>query len=399
MLESAQEMIRQSSAALGWSDKKRDDFLKPKHSHSFTIEVDGDTMEGFRVQHNDNLGPFKGGIRFHPNVDKDEVTALATLMTVKGAAVDIPMGGGKGGVVFNPRDKDEAYLEKVSREFVRHLKDDIGPDTDVPAPDMNTNGQIIDWMVDEYEQLTGDTSKASFTGKSLEHGGSEGRVQATGRGGMIALREYFEAHQIDPSTQTVAVQGIGNVGFYFAKLAQVELGVKVVAISNSKKMVSNDDGLDFSDKEPSREVIDEIVTDAATESESDDIYAVDCDVLVLAALEDVVSTDNQADIKASIVLELANGPVSFDAHEALVGRGIPVIPDVVANAGGVIVSYLEWKQNKSGEHWEEKRVHDTLDEILSKAMKATAERSKTDDVSLKTAAFLIALERVDAKNG
>ena len=395
MLESAHEMIKQSGTLLGWSDEKRDAFLKPKHSHSFTITVDDDEMEGFRVQHNDNLGPFKGGIRFHPNVDKDEVTALATLMTIKGAAVDIPMGGGKGGVVFNPRDKDEAYLEKVSRQFVQNLQDDIGPDIDVPAPDMNTNGQIMDWMVDEYEKLTGDTSKASFTGKSLDNGGSEGRNQATGRGGMIALREYFNARGIDPTTQAVAVQGIGNVGFYFAQLAQQELGVKIIAISNSKKTKYNPDGLDFTDKTFSKEVIDELDGD---ELSSDELLSIDCNVLVLAAMEDVVTAENQAGVQASYVLELANGPVTFDAHKALVERGIPVIPDVVANAGGVIVSYLEWKQNKAGEHWEEARVNEKLDEILSKAMKETADRAKQDDVSLKTAAFLIALERIDAKH-
>jgi glutamate dehydrogenase/leucine dehydrogenase len=397
MLESARETIQQASKLLKWTDQKRQKFLEPRHVHEFTIEVEGDLLPAFRVQHNDNLGPFKGGIRFHPNVSIDEVTALATLMSVKGAAVDIPMGGGKGGVTFNPRDKDDSYLEEVSRQFVRHLKDDIGPDVDVPAPDMNTDGRIIDWMVDEYEQLTGDTTKASFTGKSLENGGSEGRIQATGCGGMLALREYFKANDIDSATQTVAVQGIGNVGYYFAKLAQVELGVKVVAISNSKKTVSNTKGLDFSNTSFSKTVIDEIKTEHATEGDSNDIFSVDCDVLVLAALEDVVSLDNQADIRASAVLELANGPASFEAHEALVNRGIPVIPDVIANAGGVIVSYLEWKQNKASEHWQEQRVQDELDEILSKAMKAVAERSQRDGVSLKTAAFLIALERIDKK--
>lgn len=395
MLESAREMIVQSSGLLDWSDEKRQKFLEPKHVHEFTIEVKGDSLPAFRVQHNDNLGPFKGGIRFHPNVSIDEVTALATLMSVKGAAVDIPMGGGKGGVTFNPRDKDDSYLEEVSRKFVRHLKDDIGPDVDVPAPDMNTDGRIIDWMVDEYEQLTGDMTKASFTGKSLGNGGSEGRIQATGRGGMIALREYFKANNIDPTTQTVAVQGIGNVGYYFAKLAQVELGVKIVAISNSRQTVSNKNGLNFRNTSFSKTIIDELKIEGVAEGESDDIFSVECDVLVLAALEDVVSLDNQADIRASNLLELANGPISFEAHEALVNRGIPVIPDVIANAGGVIVSYLEWKQNKANDHWEEQRVQDELDEILSKAMKAVAERSQQDNVSLKTAAFLIALERID----
>jgi len=392
MLQSAESMIRRSAEKLGWSDEQADELLSPKQVHDFEITVGDITHQAYRVQHSDKRGPFKGGVRFHPEVNEDEVTALATLMSIKSAAINIPMGGGKGGVAFNPKDHDQKHIETVAREYVRALEKHIGPDSDVPAPDMNTNGEIIDWMVDEYEQLTGDVSKASFTGKSLDNGGSEGRVQATGRGGMIALREYLKAHDKDPKEMTVAVQGIGNVGFYFAKLAETELGMKVIAVSNSKQTLLNRDGLKFADKEFSKSVIDELEGES---HDRDDIISVEADVLVFGALGDVISTDNQTDIKATIVMELANGPIDDDALEALEARDVPVIPDVIANAGGVAVSYFEWQQNRADESWSEDDVHQKLDELMSQAMKTTAERAKSDDTSLKQAAFMIAMERLN----
>jgi len=277
---------------------------------------------------------------------------------------------------------------------VRALKDKIGPDIDVPAPDVNTDAKVIDWMVDEYERLTGDRTKASFTGKSIENGGSLGRAEATGRGGIIALREYLKAARIEPRGLKVAVQGMGNVGFYFAKLAEQELGVKVVASANSRNTYYNEQGLNFAKREFSRQLAEELEHDGAETTDSGDILSWDADVLVLAALEDVISTENQTDVKADIVLELANGPVSDDANQALEARDVTVVPDVIANAGGVIVSYLEWEQNKSGKTWSEAKVNDRLDEILTSAMRAVMERADAEGCSLKEAAFIIALERI-----
>jgi len=394
MLESAQAMIARAADKLDWNETKKQAFLTPKAVHNFMIEAGDLRLQAYRIQHSDARGPFKGGVRFHPHVDKDEVQALATLMSIKTAAVNIPMGGGKGGVAFDPRDYDSATVEKVAREYVRALKDDIGPDIDVPAPDVNTDAQVIDWMVDEYERLTGDQTKASFTGKSIENGGSLGRAEATGRGGMIALREYLKAAHIEPRGLKVAVQGIGNVGFYFAKLAEQELGVKIVASANSRKTYYNDDGLDFAKREFSRNLADELEHDGAKTADSGMILSWDADILVLAALEDVISLENQADVKADVVLELANGPVSDDANQALETRNVTVVPDVIANAGGVIVSYLEWEQNKSGKTWSESKVNDRLDEILSSAMQAVMQRADAEGCSLKEAAFIIALERI-----
>ncbi len=394
MLESAQAMIARAAQKLEWSSTKQTNFLKPEAVHDFTIEVDDLTLQAYRIQHSSIRGPYKGGVRFSPRVDKDEVQALATLMSIKAAAVDIPMGGGKGGVAFDPRDYDDDIVEKVARAYARELREHIGPDKDVPAPDMNTDAKIIDWMVDEFERLTGDKSKASFTGKSLANGGSEGREAATGRGGVITLGEYLKAHDIEPRGLTIAVQGMGNVGFYFAKLAEELLGVTVVAVANSRHTYTNRGGLGFGGREFSKQLAAELEHDGASVSDSESILSADADVLVLAALEDVISTSNQTAVKANVVLELANGPIADDALAMLEDRGVAIIPDVVANAGGVVVSYLEWKQNKAGEHWSEAEVNQQMEDILVRATRAMITRAKQEGCGLKEAAFMIALERL-----
>ncbi len=394
MLDHAHDMITRAAKGLNLTEAQTNDLLQLDNLHKATITTDNGTYDAFRFQHSDKRGPYKGGIRFHPQVNEDEVKALATLMSVKSAAVDIPMGGGKGGVVIDAKNTDTTELEAVARGFVREFHKHIGPDVDVPAPDVNTDSQTIDWMVDEYEQRTGDTTKASFTGKSLGNGGSEGRTAATGRGGMIALREYCSANGLATQGLRVAVQGLGNVGFFFAQLAQSELGVKIVAVSNSSSTLTKQDGFDFGGVEFSRGVTDTLKPTADSVSSPDDILASDADVLVLAALEDAVNGQNQADITAGAVLELANGPLDTAAIDALEGRGVHVIPDVIANAGGVIVSYLEWKQNKASEHWTEQQVNEELERILSSAMKTAIERAQLDRISLKEAAFVIALERL-----
>ena len=394
MLDHAHDMITRAAERLHFTKEQTDDLLRLDNLHKATITTDGGSYDAFRFQHSDKRGPYKGGIRFHPQVNEDEVKALATLMSVKAAAVDIPMGGGKGGVVIDAKNASEAELEAVARGFVKQFHEHIGPDKDVPAPDVNTDAQIIDWMVDEYEQISGDTTKASFTGKSLANGGSEGRTAATGRGGMIALREYAKAKGLATDGLRVAVQGIGNVGFFFAQLAQAELGAKIVAVSNSSSTLVRQEGFDFTDVEFSRGVADVLKQGADEVLSPEDILSIDADVLVLAALEDAVNGDNQVQIRANAVMELANGPLDTGALDGLESRGVHVIPDVIANAGGVIVSYLEWKQNKAGERWDEQRVNDELERILASAMRAADERATEEDVSLKQAAFMIALERL-----
>ena len=394
MLEHAREMITRAAQALGWTDEQTSKLLELDHEHEAEITTDADSYQAFRMQHNNKRGPYKGGVRFHKGVNKDEVKALATLMSIKGAAMDIPMGGGKGGVIVDAKTIDKAELEAIARGFVQTFHEHIGADKDVPAPDMNTNAAVMDWMVDEYEKQGGEEAQATFTGKSINNGGSEGRVTATGRGGMIALREYCQGNGIETKDLRVAIQGIGNVGFYFAKLASEELGAKVVAVANSKKTYICDGGFDLSDVEFSTQLADMFSVQAEQIKESSGIIASDADVLVLAALEDAVDETNQASIKASAVLELANGPINTSALDALEQRNVHVIPDVVANAGGVVVSYLEWKQNRAGEHWSETKVHDELERLMSKATKDMLARAKADGTSFKQAAFAIALERL-----
>lgn len=394
MLESAEAMIRRAAKGIGLNAAETDDVLEPMYEHHFEITVNGVTHQAYRVQHNNARGPFKGGIRFHPHVDKNEVRALATLMSLKCAAVDIPLGGGKGGVAFDPRMYDDKHVEEVSRAFVRGLKDVIGPEVDVPAPDVNTDDKVIGWMVDEYEKLTGDTTHASFTGKRIDQGGSEGRTEATGRGGVIALREYCKAKGISTKGLTVAIQGVGNVGFYFAQIAQEELGVKIIAVANSRQMVENREGLDFSGLEFSKDALANIEGSVGV---SEDIIGVKADVLVFAALGEVVHAENQGLIQAPVILELANGPVDDMAFQLLEKRGVTVIPDIVANAGGVVVSYLEWRQNRANEHWDIETVNNELDAIIVKATEEMMTRATQEGVSLKEAAFRTAIERLTNK--
>lgn len=400
MLETAQYNIKRAARQIGIDDQTLDRVLTAEQEYDLKLEVDGKILQAFRVQHNSQRGPYKGGIRFHPEVHLDEVRALATLMSLKTAAVNIPLGGGKGGVAYDPREHDKTFNEKVAREYVRALAAHIGPNKDVPAPDVNTDAETMDWMVDEFNKLTGDETRATFTGKSIHNGGSAGREAATGRGGVIALRRYIAAHPELPTPLTVAIQGVGNVGFFFAQLAEEELPVRIVAVSNSRKCVvvkdfkHSGDVLQFADKKFSRAVIDEL-EDVTTETFSpDDILALDVDILVLAALGDVVDKTNQSQITASILLELANGPIDTAAHDALLGRGSICLPDIIANAGGVIVSYLEWRQNLTHEIWSEERVNAELDRILSAATEAMIERAEREHISLREAAFVVALERL-----
>lgn len=401
MYESAKAVVTRVARLQGLDDAQIESLLKNDAEHRFEIAVGDESYQAYRMQHSNKRGPYKGGIRFSTIVNEDEVKALALLMSMKCAAVDIPLGGGKGGVVYDPREHDIHTTEAIARGYVRALVDYIGPNKDVPAPDMNTDSTIMDWMVDEYEELTGDTTRASFTGKSMGNGGSEGRTAATGRGGVIALREYLKSIGKDPKGLTVAVQGIGNVGFYFAQIAQEELGVRIVAVSNSratlavKDFKNNDSQLDFKTQEFSRAAIDNLSGDHTEDLGRDDVWQLETDVLVLAALEDVIVTEGQANqVKAPIIVELANGPMSDEALQSMVARNVAVLPDVVANAGGVIVSYLEWKQNLAGEHWDESDVNAELDRILSTAVADMIATARNEKLPLKEAAFAIAIKRL-----
>jgi glutamate dehydrogenase/leucine dehydrogenase len=319
-------------------------------------------------------------------------------MSLKTALVNIPLGGGKGGIAVDPRSLSLEQLEELSRKYVAQLVPHIGPHKDVPAPDVNTNPRVIDWMVDEYERLTGDTTKASFTGKSLESGGSKGRDAATGRGGAIVLHTLRSLQKKANEPLTYALQGFGNVGAYFAEIAETEFPHwKLVGATDSSGGVSCLGGLSSSDlvafKQEGKKLIDYNIEGGEVLA-PDDIIELNVDVLICAALGGVVTAHNQHTVKASYILELANGPVDSQAEEVLFSRGVTVVPDILANAGGVIVSYLEWLQNLQGQRWTLEKVNKSLTGYLEAATKDVVFRANKDKTSLKDASFSIAIERL-----
>lgn len=398
MLNTALKSITDAAKLIDLDDGVLLNLLDPEHTHSFDIPLStGDVYKGFRIQHNSKLGPYKGGIRFHPEVDGDEVRALATLMSFKTACVGLPLGGGKGGIILDPKELNDQHLEELSRGFVRALVDEIGPSKDVPAPDVNTNSKIIDWMVDEYSQLTGDTTRASFTGKSIGKGGSAGRDAATGRGGVYVLEEIQDIAGEKDKKIKIAVQGYGNVGAWFSVIGSANPNWSIVAVSDSSGGLYNPEGLSQSDLDyikehkHGRSRVTECEIDANIIT-NEELISLDVDVLALAALGDAVTMDNQAAVRANLILELANGPVDEDAHTELESRGVTVVPDILANAGGVIVSYYEWYQNMHHESWTEEEVNSKLEEQIKTATRETTSvLSGVTGATLKDAAFIKAI--------
>jgi glutamate dehydrogenase/leucine dehydrogenase len=399
MLQTAQQTIREAAKNLGYDEKTIEALLETEAEHIFEIEVSGKNYPAYRVQHNSKLGPYKGGVRFHPNVSLDEVRALATLMTLKSAAVGLPLGGGKGGVAVDVKRLDRVELEQLSRAYSRHLAPHIGSKKDIPAPDVNTNSQIIDWMADELEKETGVADPGSFTGKSMQNGGSAGRAAATGRGGVIVLGEYLRTRGLLKKPLTVAMQGFGNVGYFFAQvLHQMYPNVRLIAVSNSKSTWLKPDGIAVgttADGVVPRPEDLESLKHVST-LPKDAIIGVKADILVLAALEDAVNGTNMHQVKADILVELANGPITKPAETYLLEKDVIILPDVVANAGGVIVSCLEWQQNIRGESWSEEAVNKMLYASLMRATHSMVDYAKMKKKkSLKEAAFELGLIRLN----
>jgi glutamate dehydrogenase (NAD(P)+) len=352
-----------------------------------------DVFRGYRVQYNNARGPYKGGIRFHPRVSLDEIRTFAALMTWKCALMDIPFGGGKGGVEVDPKVLTQGDLERLSRAFMRGIADVIGPMVDVPAPDVNTNAQIMGWMVDEYARRFGLTP-AVVTGKPLVMGGSLGRDAATGRGAAISLDAYVRAQGWMRENASVAVQGYGNAGSWLAILLE-EMGYPVVAVSDTKGGIVSFKGL------PTREVLAHkrrtgsvIGFEGAETINGEEILGLGTQILALAALDESVVEDNAIDVKAKTILEVANYPVTPEAEEILVDRAMTIVPDILSSGGGVVVSYLEWVQNLQGQSWPEDRVNAQLADLMGRATEQVMVRAETEAVSLRQAAYLIAVERV-----
>ena len=398
MLSDAHTYFHKAADVLGLSDRVRTILLAPKRIVKVKIVIEdeaGDlqSYEGYRVQHNDSRGPMKGGLRFHPDMDEDHAAALANLMTWKTAVVDIPYGGAKGGINCDPRSMSKKDLFQVTTRFVQEMKEVIGPLTDIPAPDVNTNAEIMGWIMNEYSRYAG-FSPGVVTGKPLELFGSEGRAAATGRGVMDVLGAALKEKGKAFADVTVAVQGFGNVGSNAARLI-AEQGARVVAVADHTGGVNNDQGLDT-------------VALAAwvaehggvkgfkggTAFDGGKIITWDADVLVPAALENSITAENAPQVKATIIVEGANAPTSPEADAILNKRGVLIVPDILANAGGVTVSYFEWAQNIQHFKWDEERVNAELDKTMAKAYAAVRGVATEFDTDLRTAAFVLAIRRV-----
>jgi glutamate dehydrogenase (NAD(P)+) len=352
-------------------------------------------FKGFRVQYNDARGPTKGGIRFHPQETLDTVKALAAWMTWKTSVVDIPYGGAKGGVICDPKSMSEGEIERLSRGYIRAIGRFIGPEKDIPAPDVYTTPQIMAWMMDEYSKIVGYNAPGVITGKPLEVGGSLGRGDATAKGGMYCLREAAKKIKLDLSKATVAVQGYGNAGQFAHKLVTEMFGAKVVAVSDSKGGIYSEKGLDFEKVLEHKEKTGSVVNFPGTKNiTNEELLELKVDVLIPAALENQITGKNADKIKAKIVLELANGPTTPEADEILYKKGILDIPDFLANAGGVTVSYFEWVQNINGYYWTLDEVYQRLDQKMTKAFWDVMDAMEKYKVEPRTAAYIVAVKRV-----
>ena len=354
---------------------------------SFPVRLDDGTVKtftGYRSQHNNAVGPFKGGLRFHPNVTRDEVKALSTWMTFKCSVAGIPYGGGKGGMAIDPKDYSKAELERISKGFAKAISPIIGEKVDIPAPDVNTNGQIMSWMVDAYEEIEGKSAKGVFTGKPLEFGGSLARTEATGYGVNLAAKKALEKLNIDVKGATYAVQGFGNVGFYTAYYAHKD-GAKIVAFSNVDVAIYNENGIDM------EAVIKDFKENGCISENKGygkditnaELLELEVDVLTPCALENQITSENADRIKAKAVVEGANGPTTPEADEILFKKGILVVPDILANAGGVVVSYFEWVQNLQSYYW-------SFEEVQQDVWALAAEYK----VDLRNAAYMKSIERI-----
>ncbi len=396
----AQKQLDQAAEIMGLDPAVHELLRWPLRELHVTLPVkmdDGSVkiFHGFRVQYNDSRGPTKGGIRYHPAETIDTVRALAAWMTWKTAVVDIPLGGGKGGVICNPKEMSQGELERLSRAYIRQVGRILGEEVDVPAPDVYTTPQIMAWMMDEYSFMRGYNVPGVITGKPIPLGGSQGRGDATARGGMYCIREAGKVLDIELKGATTAIQGYGNAGQFAHSLGEELLGLKVVAVSDSKGGIYNPDGLDsqavLAHKQETGSVVDFPGAQNITNAE---LLELDVTVLIPAALENQITADNAANIKAKIVAELANGPTTPEADEILFKNGVYVIPDFLCNAGGVTVSYFEQVQNAYDYYWDEETVHERLDKKMTAAFHAVHEAAQEHGVHNRMGAYVVAVGRV-----
>ena len=399
--ESLQEQIDDAAAHLDASDDQLERLKHPERVLETTLSVESDdgslaTFKAFRSQFNGDRGPYKGGIRYHPGVTRDEVKALSGWMAYKCAVVDIPYGGGKGGIVIDPKEYSADELERITRSFAIELRPLIGPDRDVPAPDVNTSQREMNWIKDTYETLESTTAPGTVTGKAIASGGSEGRVEATGRSVMLTAREAFDYLGTDVADATVAVQGYGNAGAIAARLLD-ERGATVVAVSDSSGAVHSDEGLDAAAVKDHKNETGSVVdyADADAELSNEELLTLDVDLLIPAALENAIDAGIAEAVAADVIVEAANGPLTPEADDVLADRDVYVFPDVLANAGGVTVSYFEWVQNRRRFYWSEERVNDELETAIMNAFDDLVTTFEERDLpTFRMAAYVVAIRRI-----
>lgn len=395
--DQAKAQLQKAAELLDLPEELLQRLQTPKEVHEVTFPLEKDngervTLTGYRVRHNDFRGPTKGGIRFHHEVDRDEVQALASWMTWKCAIVDVPYGGGKGGVTINPKNLSQEELKRVSQGFMKSIAHVVGPNIDIPAPDVGTDAQVMAWMLDAYNEEMKGEFPAVITGKPLDRGGSPGRDDATARGAFYVLEELIKRRNLGTGL-TVAIQGFGNAGQFFARLCH-SVGHKVIAVSDSTGALMDESGFDVEKLIEHKLKTRSVLGFNGREIDPDSLLELEADVLAPAALGNQINAKNADQIRSKIIIELANGPVTPAAEDVLYQKGALVIPDILANAGGVTVSYFEWAQNISNETWPLSTIHEKLKEKMNAAFGNVLERSEKERTDLRTAALMIALERV-----
>ncbi len=388
------ERIDALQKIMGFSHAEKKLLLQPAQVKKTTLKIDGEDYPAWRIIHSQALGPGKGGIRFHPGVCEDEVRSLAFWMALKNSLAGIPYGGAKGGVKLNPKEKSEKELQKISRAYIDAFYKYIGQDKDIPAPDVYTNPQIMAWMLDEFEKKTGQHEPGVITGKPVELGGLALRSDSTARGGFIIIKELLHHIEKMPKNPTVAIQGFGNAGANIARMLSGD-GFKILAVSDSQGGIYNEDGLDIISVINLKGEGKTVAEAKGKKISNEELLELPVDILVLAALENQITAENADKIMAKNIVELANGPVDFEADQILSRKKILVVPDILANAGGVIVSYFEWAQNKAGNLFEEDYLKKKLFDIMERAWHLTYELYKDKgNIDLRTSAYILAVKRI-----
>lgn len=398
VLEATQEIVKEALGKLGYPDEMYELLKEPLRMLTVRIPVrmdDGSTkiFTGYRAQHNDAVGPTKGGIRFHPNVTEVEVKALSVWMSLKAGIVDLPYGGGKGGIICDPREMSFREIERLSRGYVRAISQIVGPTKDIPAPDVFTNSQIMAWMMDEYSRIDEFNSPGFITGKPLVLGGSHGRETATAKGVAIMIREAAAKKGITLEGARVVVQGFGNAGSFLSKFMH-DLGAKVIAISDAYGALHDPNGLDIPYLLDRRDSFGTVTTLFKNTISNKELLELECDILVPAAIENQITEDNAHDIHAAIVVEAANGPTTNEATKILAERDILIVPDVLASSGGVTVSYFEWVQNNQGYYWTEEEVHEKLEKVLVNSFNQVYQTAQTRNVDMRLAAYMVGVRKM-----